>query len=84
MNQPLADTLIGNADVVMMHGERAVYIDGFVAFSDRRTSAVGSMADPPPPASDTIDVRGMRSLPESRRRQPPRASEKERRPANDA
>jgi hypothetical protein len=50
MNQPLADTLIGNADVVMMHGERAVYIDGFARERHHRCARHALVAGEPPAA----------------------------------
>lgn len=59
----LADTLITNAYVVTMNGERDVFTSGFVAMRDGRISAVGRMADPMPAAKEVIDARGKLAMP---------------------
>ena len=61
--KPGPDTVIRNAYVLTLDDERRVFTDGFVAFTGTRISAVGTMADCPADAGETIDARGRVVMP---------------------
>lgn len=58
-----ADLLVKNAYIVTVDPQRRVYTDGYLAFADKKISAVGSMADCEVEAVETIDGRGKAVLP---------------------